>query len=246
MELLLVLIIIGIFVLSFVLKSSSYKGKVGERKVSNKLSKLIDEDSGCIAFHNITLRTPDGSTQIDHVLLSQCGIFIVETKNMKGWIFGGDRQKKWTQVIFKKKTTFQNPIHQNYKHVKAIQNLLSVKKNVIYNVVVFVGDVKFKTKMPANVLKTKKLVPYIKSHSQQVFDRGELEHFRHLIDSVMSGKLVTDKQHRKNVKQSRKNPLCPICGTAMILRVARKGNKKGKEFWGCSNFPACRGTKNIG
>jgi hypothetical protein len=50
-------------------------------------------------------------------------VFVVETKNMKGWIFGSATQPFWTQKIFRSNYKFQNPLHQNYKHVKTLQAL---------------------------------------------------------------------------------------------------------------------------
>jgi len=41
-------------------------------------------------------------------------------------------------------------------------------------------------------------------------------------------------------------PACPRCGSAMVERVARRGPQAGGHFWGCSDFPACRGTRKIG
>ena len=38
---------------------------------------------------------------------------------------------------------------------------------------------------------------------------------------------------------------CPRCGSAMVRRVAKKGSYSGREFWGCSRYPACRGTSEI-
>jgi len=38
-------------------------------------------------------------------------------------------------------------------------------------------------------------------------------------------------------------PSCPRCGAQMKIRVARQGVNKGKEFWGCSDFPKCNGTR---
>ncbi|MDZ7854092.1 MAG: nuclease-related domain-containing protein [Halomonas sp.] len=72
-------------------------------------------------IHNVTLPTPDGSTQIDHIFVSRFGIFVVETKNMKGWIFGDKDQAQWTQKIYRKSFRFQNPLRQNYKHVKSLE-----------------------------------------------------------------------------------------------------------------------------
>lgn len=42
-------------------------------------------------------------------------------------------------------------------------------------------------------------------------------------------------------------PLCPLCGSPMVLRTARRGKRKGKQFWGCSNFSVtgCRGGIDI-
>jgi restriction system protein len=46
---------------------------------------------------NVTLPTDDGTTQIDHIIVSRYGVFVIETKNMKGWIFGSANQRTWTQ-----------------------------------------------------------------------------------------------------------------------------------------------------
>ena len=40
-------------------------------------------------------------------------------------------------------------------------------------------------------------------------------------------------------------PLCPKCGKPMIKRVAKKGINTGKEFWSCSSYPNCDGTRTI-
>lgn len=67
-----------------------------------------------VRFHDVMLPTPDGTTQIDHVFVSRFGVFVVETKNMAGWIFGSERGRRWTQVLpGGRKTSFQNPLRQN-------------------------------------------------------------------------------------------------------------------------------------
>ncbi|MEX0604990.1 MAG: nuclease-related domain-containing protein [Marinobacter sp.] len=104
-------------------------------------------------IRNITLPTEDGTTQIDHIIVSPFGVFVVETKNMKGWIFGSAHQPQWTQKIFRHSQKFQNPLRQNYKHVKTLQTLLGLTDSQIHSLVVFVGDATFKTEMPTNVTK---------------------------------------------------------------------------------------------
>lgn len=39
-------------------------------------------------------------------------------------------------------------------------------------------------------------------------------------------------------------PACPKCGKPMLKRSVRRGTKLGKEFWGCSDYPNCNGTRN--
>lgn len=105
--------------------ANMFKGWIGEKAVQFGMWMKLD---GNIykKFHNIIIKTADGTTQIDHVLLSVYGIFVIETKNYKGWIYGGATQKQWTQVLFGKKSQFQNPLHQNYKHTKALSEYLRV------------------------------------------------------------------------------------------------------------------------
>lgn len=245
MELLFLLIVAFLF-FRLISRSPKYKGLVGEKKVVGKLGKLIKELEGARIFHNVVVKTPDGSTQIDHLVLSTCGIFVIETKNMTGWIFGDERQRLWTQVIYSKKSRFQNPIHQNYKHVKAVQSLLSVDLRIVFNIVVFVGDEKFKTEMPENVVKISGLLSYIRSHNQTLISKADVDSYASLIVSTTSDNSVSDKEHVENVRNNRKNPLCPKCGSPMILRTVQKGSYKGSRFWGCSTFPACRAIKNEG
>ena len=93
-----VLIIVGF------LKTPFVKGILGEFIVNLSTRLFLDKE----IYHlikNVTLPTEDGSTQIDHVIVSRYGVFVVETKNMKGWIFGSPNQKTWTQKIYKHSST---------------------------------------------------------------------------------------------------------------------------------------------
>ncbi|MBR1879061.1 MAG: four helix bundle suffix domain-containing protein [Paludibacteraceae bacterium] len=52
-------------------------------------------------------------------------------------------------------------------------------------------------------------------------------------------------QHRMEQSVKEDAPMCPECGKPMLKRVAKKGVNSGKEFWSCSGFPDCRGTRKI-
>ena len=46
-----------------------------------------------------------------------------------------------------------------------------------------------------------------------------------------------------NTNSSETVPHCPVCNALMVKRVARRGSRSGSNFWGCSNYPKCRGTR---
>ena len=245
MEVLALLFFLIYIIYLFVSRSSSYKGQVGERKVRNKIETIISSNHEYYSLHDLTLQTPDGTTQIDHVLISPNGIFVIETKNYKGWIFGSENQKQWTQTLYKKKYRFQNPLRQNYKHIKAVQNLLNVKMKSIISVVVFVGDSKFKTVMPYNVMELRDFLPFIRSHTEEIISSENVERFFQILSSPEQNISTSQLEHVANVEQNKQYPLCPRCGKSMVLRTARKGSGAGTEFWGCSGFPNCKATKNV-
>ncbi|WP_305927950.1 nuclease-related domain-containing protein [Bacillus mycoides] len=117
------LILIAILIpLNIVVKKHvpKWKGKAGEKLVKRILSKLNPESY--YVLHDVTVHTEYGdTTQIDHIVIAETGVFVIETKNYEGWIYGDEKAARWTQGIFRKKHSFQNPFRQNYKHTKAIE-----------------------------------------------------------------------------------------------------------------------------
>jgi restriction system protein len=152
--------LLGIFVLFKILASPTFKGWFGEKMVLRGLRKL--DPAQYRVFHDLYVPHPseEGTTQIDHVVVSPSGIFVIETKNYRGWIFGSERLAQWTQQIYRKKHKFQNPLHQNKLHVKALIQFLNLPEDHFHSVVLFIGNTEFKTDMPDNVLNGG-LIPWI-------------------------------------------------------------------------------------
>ncbi|RGE44778.1 NERD domain-containing protein [Comamonas testosteroni] len=192
---LLVAVLVGIT------RSPRFKGWRGERAVHNAIRKQLNP-LVYVDLHNVTLPTKDGSTQIDHLIFSPFGVFVLETKNYQGWIFGTEKQARWTQQIFKKRTTFQNPLRQNFKHTKTLQDLLGLDAEHVHSVIAFVGDCEFKTEMPAHVTKGHGFVAYIQSFTQTVWQPEEMQA---LLDRLEELRLqpgrATNKQHVTHVKE---------------------------------------------
>ncbi|NAT23264.1 nuclease-related domain-containing protein [Pseudomonas syringae] len=182
------------------LKSPWAKGHIGELWVRLfahwKLDKTVYR-----RLHNVTLNTADGTTQIDHVFISPFGIFVLETKNMRGWIFGSEKQPQWTQKIYRQTFRFQNPLRQNYKHLKALEATLAVDMNNLHSVISFVGESTFKTPMPINVTQGAGFIRYIRSFQQRVFSEAQVDA---LVSALQAGRRppnhATHREHVRNLK----------------------------------------------
>lgn len=190
--------LIPVAILIGFVRSAWFKGVTGEALIKLAAVFSLPRDT-YHPFHNVTLRALDGTTQIDHIFVSRFGIFVVETKNMKGWIFGGEKQPQWTQKLFKKSFKFQNPLRQNYKHTKTLETILDVPADAIRSVVVFVGESTFKTPMPENVTQGSGCITYIKSFREPVLSE---EQVRVAVAQIESGRLApTRETHRNHIQQ---------------------------------------------
>lgn len=245
MEILALLIIVGL-VVSALLKLPASKGALGERSVQILTSLRLDS----AVYHridDITLESSWETTQIDHVFVSAYGVFVVETKNMKGWIFGGEHQAVWTQQIFKKSSKFQNPLRQNFKHVKVLEALLALPPSAIHSVVVFVSEAEFKTPMPKNVTRQGGLVTYIKAFTSPILTKEQVEGIIEKIEQTrLPATRETARKHVENLRarnsQVADGQACPKCGARLVLRTSKSGAHAGSQFLGCSGFPRCRYT----
>lgn len=245
-------IVVLLFLIAF-LKTPFMKGTFGEFQI-NLAAKFFLNEHIYTLFKNVTLPTEDGTTQIDHVIVSCYGVFVIETKNMKGWIFGSPQQKIWTQKIYRHTSKFQNPLHQNYKHTQTLLSALELEPDKVFSVIVFVGNSIFKTAMPDNVVYAGEYIRFIKNKTQSLLSDGEV---LDICAKIKSGRLKpsirTHINHVKYIKTTVENKhrqveddnSCPKCGKPMILRTARSGNNQGRQFFGCSGYPKCRMVRQI-
>lgn len=168
------LLVIPLLLLKAPLQNPKVKGRIGERAVRSVIGKDLDEET-YIEFHDLIIPSRSGTTQIDHIYVSVFGIFVIETKNYTGWIFGSEKQSKWTQVVYKQKHYFQNPLRQNYAHIKALSELLQLSEEKFHSMVVFLGDCELKTQMPPNVCRIRQAASYIRRFQTTLLLPQEIE-----------------------------------------------------------------------
>lgn len=224
-------------VVVWLLQSPWLKGLTGEIHVNRQLRARLDQDTYHV-FRDLLVSAPEGSTQIDHVVVSRYGVFVIETKNMSGWIFGTADQPQWTQVIYRFKSRFQNPIRQNYGHLRTLQGLLGLETRQLHNFVAFVGSATPKTAMPAHVtFSARELTHQIGMRQTPLLSDVQV---CAIIERLSDKSLrPTSRSRREHVRRLKANALaprplsatCPRCGAKMIARTNRKS---GVRFMACT------------
>ena len=237
------------------------KGWAGETWLHKHLQENLDQKLYVI-LHDIMLPTDDGTTtQIDHIVVSQWGVFVIETKTYSGGIYGDRNEPQWSKVHFSRMDKFQNPLRQNYKHIATLSECLGISKEYFKTIIAFSSEAKFKTEMPSEVMMFRDVVDYIKMQSRETIIQPE--QVQEVADTILEWQSsLTQSQKDNHVNNLRKihesqkpkqaqldvllkddsasndkNPRCPRCGAPMVLR---KRKADGLPFWGCSQFPKCR------
>ena len=87
---------------------------------------------------NIYVPYGNQTTEIDVLMIHETGIYVIESKNYSGWIFGSENQQQWTQMLNSyTKKRFYNPMWQNRTHIRALSNYINIDKSKIKSYIVF-------------------------------------------------------------------------------------------------------------
>ena len=240
-----ILISIVIVVLFFLLRSPKLRGKIGEDAVAGSLEGLPKDEYRVL--NDVTIPTATGSSQIDHIVVSIYGIFVIETKNYNGWIYGGENSEYWTQNIYGNKQQFYNPILQNAGHVRALRRVLKEYEPLpILPIVAFSGKAELKVKVEeACVIYWGQIRTVINQFNERRLNWSQVNE---IYDAIIAARLEpgkeTNKQHRIDAYSAREQKYdavesgrCPRCGGKLVYRSGQYG-----EFYGCSNYPKCKFT----
>ncbi|OEH84139.1 NERD nuclease [Desulfuribacillus stibiiarsenatis] len=232
-----------IIVFFYSLFKPKIKGYLGEKAIAVILSRLDSEKYKII--NDIMIEVNGKTSQIDHVIVSNYGIFVIETKNYKGWILGEERSEYWTQVIYKRKERLYNPIRQNYGHIQALKGILEAYSNVVFiPIVVFSVNSNLKIKTTSEVVYSVNLLKTIKKYNQEIISNKEKDE---IFSKIVALNIVDKDSKKKHISDIRQNiieknvqvshDVCPRCNGQLLKRKGKNG-----EFKGCSNFPKCRFT----
>lgn len=219
-----------------------FRGFMGEFWVKQELKKLPKEKY--IVLNDIMVKQNNSTHQIDHLIISKFGIFVIEMKNYYGLITGDDYKDRWIQHLGKTKNYFMNPIFQNYGHVKALEELLALDNKLFIPIVCFSNQAKLKIKTKNSVVQLDYLVSSIKKYQNVILESNLDDLYNKIVEQNIVDK-IERKNHIKsirtkikNVNEKVDNMICPKCGSNLIMKNGKYGS-----FIGCSNYPKCRFTK---
>ena len=196
--------IIILFIISFLIKKKYLdKGKLGEKSVAKKLKKLDKHKYKVI--NDVILKTSRGTSQIDHLVVSNYGIFVIETKNYQGWIVGSENTANWQQIIYNKKNFFRNPIKQNYGHIKAIEENLKLNNKIKYiSIIVFMNGCDLKVNTTTPVLYEHDLLKQIYKYKKQLLLEEEVKNTYKMLLKANKNSMYMRWKHSINVKRNMK------------------------------------------
>lgn len=225
--------------------SNSILGWIAEKKVARTLIKLNPEKYKVI--NNLMIEAGGKTAQIDHLVISNYGIFVIETKNYYGWLAGSD-YGAWTLTIYRLKRKIGNPIIQNNIHVNVLKNLLSNYPEIPFKpIVVFTKRSILTINTKSDIVYISDLLATIKKHHEEIISDDLKEKIFEMLIKINIRDRKIRKEHVAKIKKREKdnndkvaNNICPRCGGNLVNRQSKYG-----KFKGCSNFPDCKFTVNI-
>lgn len=223
-----VFICLIIAVILFYVKQQNYRHSTYYRKTNNKVinvlfnkgrygeyltSRIIDKYA--LPSHKqlmnvyVPKKNSTEMTELDLIYIDRTGIYVIESKNYSGWIFGNEAQQSWTQTMpNKKKFKFYNPIRQNATHIRALQNFLGLSNEVFHSVIVFSERCQLKaievTSQNVHVLKRDDLKRFIQKQNKtakQIFTQGEIDKIHKKLLPQMQVSETIKKQHIQTIKK---------------------------------------------
>ncbi|MGM9645944.1 MAG: NERD domain-containing protein [Eubacteriales bacterium] len=221
------------------LKTPKGKGVLGEIVIKITIGKT--KPGKQYVINDLMITAEDGkSSQIDHVLINKNGVFVIETKNYSGRIYGSEKQLEWTQVFNygHTKNKFYNPLKQNATHIYRIRNEINKNIPVISCIVFIQGNIEY-IEAP-NVYTVKQLKEKIKKEAENQLTAEQMKETYNKLKYIKENKETSNSEHIEQIEEMKKGieeGICPRCGGKLVERKSEKG-----IFLGCSNYPKCKFT----
>lgn len=174
-----------------------FRGKMGEWRVGQILRHLPKKKY--VTLNDLLLFNGSASSQIDHVVVSVYGVFVVEAKCIKGWIYGSEKSENWTKNMYGKKYQFRNPLLQNSGHVRALRKATGTELNgvPVIPVVVFSYACDLKVLVNSPVIYWGQLKKFIREYQRPVMSEERVAAIAAMLRSLDHDSAADKKRHKK-------------------------------------------------
>ncbi|MDQ7095009.1 nuclease-related domain-containing protein [Desulfosporosinus sp. PR] len=217
---------------------SSRKGELGEYKIDLSLGRLSGDYR---VFNDVFIRNHERFAQIDHVVVSSFGIFVIEVKNYMGVIIGDERSKYWYQNFGGNSKSFYSPIKQNFVHILALKRLLKGFSKIPYfSIVTFSRRCDLKVVSADVIWDTDIEHVILRKSKDRVLNSVDMERICQIIDSVNIRDVSVRQKHiemirNKNEQYRNSRYFCANCGKGVTENVANfclenNGRFKGRIY----------------
>lgn len=185
-------------------RQARISGQQGEYSVAAVLSSL---PSNYYIINNLLLKTPKGSTQIDHIVISPAGVFVIETKNHKGMILGDCYSKYWMQILYKRggiaRYQFYSPYYQNMSHMMHLAQHYGIPCEYIQGIIVFSNLSADISAVQCPVFNTRGLYYYLINQTQQVLSTSDIYSIIYTLENSNINSRRNESKHIRYVNSFR-------------------------------------------
>jgi len=134
------------------------KGELGEYKINIQLDQFPRNYKHLSDLMIENVKSSTGYSQIDHIIITPYGLFVIETKNYQGMIYGGKDRKTW---LVNGKFKMMSPLVQNYGHIHAVKKIIdSIYHDYFISMVSFTKRCTFKIDEELRKISSNELVVY--------------------------------------------------------------------------------------
>ncbi|MBR3555121.1 MAG: NERD domain-containing protein [Oscillospiraceae bacterium] len=254
---------------------AEWTGKRGEKLTERELKLVSLFGRKGMTLRNLYIPKGNGeTTEIDLVYITQKGIFVFESKNYSGWIFGDEGSQYWTVMLpNRQKNRFYNPIIQNRTHIKWLGKLVG-PGIPLFSIIVFSERCELKQvtvkSADVRVIRRDRVYATVRgiwdtapdavgnAEISELYEKLKpLTEVDEAVKAAHIGHIKTTYQGNTSrhetetpakeviARMEAGEKLCPRCGKKLVIRTAKSGTNAGKQFWGCTGYPGCRYTEGL-
>lgn len=181
------------------------KGARGEYRTSQFLEEAPFKKK---MLFNVYIPNRSGAmTELDIIMITTKGIYVVENKNYSGWIFGDENSKNWCETIKGKKFFFYNPVKQNKSHIKNLEKVLQIGDEKYISLIIFNANANLKKISTESknlyVIASQQIKKFFQEQNT-LPDQLTSEEIETLYQKLLPGTQLSDEEKKQHVERIQK------------------------------------------